>query len=266
MNKRDLERFGADGKTDGVTIRDSIGREQLTKLWEDNKRFVYKMAGRYTDYAEFDDLVQEGYIGIYLAALHFDESAGTKFLTYAAFWIKQRMRRHINNCRSVVRIPSHVMENIRKYKKFQSDYQKQFGRKLTEDEMRVLMGKSQTEYNNMQQAAGMEQIASISSPISNDEDATLEDMIGDKGIEDVTVERVNRESIERDVRSVLNQLSEWEQKVIRMRYFEGLPMEMVAELEGISIQDVRRGQEKALRRLRQSKYRKALMPYMYSDQ
>ena len=74
--------------------------------------------------------------------------------------------------------------------------------------MRALMGMSQTEYNNMQQAAGMEQIASISSPISNDEDATLEDMIGDKGIEDVTVERVNRESIERDVRSVLNQLSE----------------------------------------------------------
>ena len=253
MNKRDLERFGVDDKTEGVTIRDSIGREQLTKLWEDNKRFVYKMAGRYTDYAEFDDLVQEGYIGIYLAALHFDESAGTKFLTYAAFWIKQRMRRHINNCRSVVRIPSHVMENIRKYKKFQSDYQKQFGRKLTEDEMRALMGMSQTEYNNMQQAAGME-------------DATLEDMIGDKGIEDAIVDRINHESIERDVRSVLNQLSEWEQKVIRMRYFEGLPMEMVAELEGISVQDVRRGQEKALRRLRQPKYRKALMPYMYSDQ
>lgn len=41
--------------------------DELTKLWEDNKRFVYKMAGRYTDYAEFDDLVQEGYIGIYLA-------------------------------------------------------------------------------------------------------------------------------------------------------------------------------------------------------
>ena len=158
-----------------------------------------------------------------------------------------------------------MMENIRKYKKFQSDYQKQFGRKLTEDEMRALMGMSQTEYNNMQQAAGMEQIASISSPISNDEDATLEDMIGDKGIEDVTVERVNRESIERDVRSVLNQLSEWEQKVICMRYFEGLPMEMVAELEGISVQDVRRGQEKALRRLRQPKYSKSLRLYMYPD-
>ena len=52
---------------------------------------------------EFDDLVQEGYIGICLAALHFDESAGTKFLLCTASWIKQRMRRHNNNCRSVVR-------------------------------------------------------------------------------------------------------------------------------------------------------------------
>ena len=129
MNKGDSECFEEDDMTN----------DELTKLWEDNKRFVYKMAGRYTDYAEFDDLVQEGYIGIYLAALHFDESAGTKFLTYAAFWIKQRMRRHINNCRSVVRIPSHVMENIRKYKKFQSDYQKRFGRKPSADEIRALM-------------------------------------------------------------------------------------------------------------------------------
>lgn len=240
--------------------------DELTKLWEDNKRFVYKMAGRYTDYAEFDDLVQEGYIGIYLAALHFDESAGTKFLTYAAFWIKQRMRRHINNCRSVVRIPSHVMENIRKYKKFQSDYQKRFGRKPSADEIRALMGISQTEYDNMQQAVRIGQITSISKPISDEDDSTLEDMIGNEGIEDAIVDRINHENIERDVRSVLNQLSEWEQKVIRMRYFEGLPMEMVAELEGISVQDVRRGQEKALRRLRQPKYRKALMPYMYSDQ
>ncbi len=236
--------------------------EELTKLWEENKRFVYKMAGRYTDYAEFDDLVQEGYIGIYLAALHFDESAGTKFLTYAAFWIKQRMRRHINNCRSVVRIPSHVMENIRKYRKIQSDYQKRFGRKPSADEIRALMGISQTEYDTMLQAAGMEQIASISSPISDEEDATLEDMIGNKGIEDATVDRINQESISRSMRSVLNQLSEWEQKVIRMRYFEGLSMEMVAKLEGISVQDVRRGQEKALRRLRQPKYSKSLRPYI----
>ena len=223
------------------------------------------MAGRYTDYAEFDDLVQEGYIGIYLAALHFDESAGTKFLTYAAFWIKQRMRRHINNCRSVVRIPSHVMENIRKYRKIQSDYQKRFGRKPSADEIRALMGISQTEYDTMLQAAGMEQIASISSPISDEEDATLEDMIGNKGIEDATVDRINQESISRSMRSVLNQLSEWEQKVIRMRYFEGLPMEMVAELERKSVKEVRNGQEHALKRLRQPKCRKTLRPYMYPD-
>lgn len=240
--------------------------DELIQLWEDNKRFVYKMAKRYVDYAEFDDLVQEGYIGIYLAALHFDESAGTKFLTYAAFWIKQRMRRHIDNCRNVVRIPTHMMENIRKYKKLQSDYQKQFGHKPTEDEMRALMGMSQTEYNNMQQAAGMEQIASISSPISDAEDATLENVIGNEGIEDDIVDHVDHEGMERDVRAVLIQLPEWEQKVIRMRYFEGLSMEMVAELEGKSVKDVRSGQEQALRRLRQPKYRKSLRPYMYPDQ
>ena len=155
-----------------------------------------------------------------------------------------------------------MMENIRKYRKIQSDYQKRFGRKPSADEIRALMGISQTEYDTMLQAAGMEQIASISSPISDEEDATLEDMIGNKGIEDATVDRINQESISRSMRSVLNQLSEWEQKVIRMRYFEGLSMEMVAKLEGISVQDVRRGQEKALRRLRQPKYSKSLRPYI----
>lgn len=239
--------------------------DELTQLWEDNKRFVYKMAGRYTDYAEFDDLVQEGYIGIYLAALHFDESAGTKFLTYAAFWIKQRMRRHIETCCSVVRVSFGMAEKVRKYRKLQSDYQKRFGRKPSADEIRALMGISQTEYDNMQQAVRIGQITSISKPISDEDDSTLEDMIGNEGIEDAIVDRINHESIERDMRSVLNQLSEWEQKVIRMRYFEGLPMEMVAELERKSVKEVRNGQEHALKRLRQPKCRKTLRPYMYPD-
>ena len=50
-----------------------------------------------------------------------------------------------------------------------------------------------------------------------------------------------------------------------MRYFEGLPMEMVAELEGKSVKEVRNGQEHALKRLRQPKCRKTLRPYMYPD-
>ena len=87
--------------------------EEIMQLWEAHRPFVYKIALRYTVQAEIDDLLQEGYLGFYAAATRFDGSVGTSFLTYAGFWVRQRMRRYIENCCSVVRISSGMAEKVR---------------------------------------------------------------------------------------------------------------------------------------------------------
>lgn len=236
--------------------------EEIMQLWEARRPFVYKIALRYTVQAEIDDLLQEGYLGFYAAATRFDGSVGTSFLTYAGFWVRQRMRRYIENCCSVVRISSGMAEKVRKYKKLQSDYQKQFGRKPSADEIRALMGISQTEYDTMQQAVRMGTIASLSAPTGEDDTTTIGDTIGNDGIEDDIIDRINQEDMKRDVHAAVDKLPDREREIINLRYFEGLTMQQIGQLEDRSIESVRQCQAKAMRHLRGPSYSEPLRCYM----
>ena len=89
----------------------------MLQLWEQNKGFIYKIALKYQEYEEIDDLMQQGYLGLYDAIDNYDPSQGVKFITYAGYWIKQSMTRYIDNYSSAVRISVPEQEHIRNYKK-----------------------------------------------------------------------------------------------------------------------------------------------------
>ncbi|MBT9770725.1 sigma-70 family RNA polymerase sigma factor [Coprococcus catus] len=242
-----------------------MSNEELIELWDEHRPFIYKIALQYSGYAEMDDLMQEGYLGLYSAAIRFDQNAGASFLTYAAFWIRQRMRRYIENCCSTVRISSGMAARVQKYRKLQSDYQKQFGHKPSADEIRALMGISRSEYDTMQQAVRMGTIASLSAPTGEDDTVTIGDTIGNEGIEDAIIDRIDQEDMKRDVHAAVDKLPDREREVITLRYFEGLTMEQVGELESRSMESVRQCQAKALRLLRSPSYRRPLECYALSD-
>ena len=81
-------------------------QENMTLLWQQNQNFIAMIARKYSSCAEMEDLEQEGYIGLYEAVKHYDTSSEVPFINYAAFWIRQVMRRYIDNCGRVVRIPT----------------------------------------------------------------------------------------------------------------------------------------------------------------
>ena len=82
----------------------------MAKLWQQNKNFVYSIARKYGE-SEIDDLMQEGYLGMYRAVGNYDLSAGTSFLSYAGFWIKQAIQRyHQENKHIHIQVYAH--ENI----------------------------------------------------------------------------------------------------------------------------------------------------------
>lgn len=239
-----------------------MNNEELIELWDEHRPFIYKIALQYSGYAEMDDLMQEGYLGLYSAAIRFDQNAGASFLTYAAFWIRQRMRRYIENCCSTVRISSGMAARVQKYRKLQSDYQKQFGHKPSSDEIRALMGISRSEYDTMQQAVRMGQVASLSAPTGEDDTTTIGDTIGNDGIEDAIIDRINQEDMKRDVHAAVDKLPDREREIINLRYFEGLTMQQIGQLEDRSIESVRQCQAKAMRHLRGPSYSEPLRCYM----
>ena len=79
--------------------------ENMLQLWQQTKAFVAKLAKKYKGYAEFDDLMQEGYLGLNEAVNHYDVSQHIPFINYAAYWIKQCMQRFVERD-STVRLPS----------------------------------------------------------------------------------------------------------------------------------------------------------------
>lgn len=96
--------------------------ENMEALYKQMSGLIAKIAWRYRSLEEVEDLKQEGYLGLYKAALAFSPAAGVPFYQYAALWIRQKIRRYIENCGSVVRIPSGQKKLLYQYRKLCSSY------------------------------------------------------------------------------------------------------------------------------------------------
>lgn len=125
--------------------------ENMLALWQQNKKFIYKMAMKYQSYAEIDDLNQEGYIGLCEAVRHYDQAYCASFIHYAAFWIQQVMCRYIANCCSCVRVPEGVRNEVQQYKKILAEYRKYYGKEPTNREMRAFLGISDKELQSIKE-------------------------------------------------------------------------------------------------------------------
>ena len=114
--------------------------DNMLKLWNRNKGFVFKTAKKYSGYAEMDDLMQEGYLGLCEAVRYYDAEKGVPFINYAALWIRQVMQRYIDNTGNVVRIPVYLGDLVKRYKKLNNEYFKYYGMKPTDREMSSFLG------------------------------------------------------------------------------------------------------------------------------
>lgn len=94
----------------------------MTRLWQQNKNFVYLIARKYAKTeTDIDDLMQEGYLGMYRAIGPYDLSAGVAFLSYASFWIRQGMQRYSQDNKHL-HIPYNLQEKVLRYQRFLNTY------------------------------------------------------------------------------------------------------------------------------------------------
>ena len=243
----------------GINIADN-----MAALWQQNKRFVYKMARRYQGQAEEEDLLQEGFIGLCNAVDGYDPDSQTTFLNYAGNWIRQAMQRYIEN-NGTIRIPVHRQADIRKYKRVVNDFQKHYGRK---PEIRELMDIFYIPYKDiiaLEKDAQCLHISSTEMPIGDDDGATLGELLpGCEGIEDDIIEAMDHEALKEILWSMVDELPGQQGPVIHARYQHGLTLQATGDAIGCTREHVWQEEAKGLRTLRSPARAKKLRPY-YKD-
>lgn len=235
----------------------------MTLLWQQNQNFIAMIARKYSSCAEMEDLEQEGYIGLYEAVKHYDTSSEVPFINYAAFWIRQVMRRYIDNCGRVVRIPTHAVDKMQRYKKIKSEYQKYYGKIPTDREMSAFMGMDEESLKSIKKTAAMGQIRSLDEPINSDEeDIYIGDTIASKeDVEADVIDRIDSDIMSRELWAAVDRLPDLQGKVLRCRFLEKKTYQQTGEKLGISVSAVRQQQSKAMSLLRNRGRNKGFIGY-----
>ena len=237
--------------------------ENMLALWQQNKGFIYKMAVKYQGYAEIEDLLQEGYLGLCEAVQHYDSAQGVSFITYAAFWIRQVIRRYIDNCCSVVRIPVSAKEEILQYKKIVDEYRKWYGKEPTDSEMRAFMYVSKEKLDAIKNSARMVNIRSLSEPVGDENDCSLEDVVAsDQNIEDDVIKKLDTAAMKEALWETIDELPGKNMaEVLRYKYQDKMTLKQIGESLGVATERARQIERDAMRKLRVPSRNKSFKGY-----
>ncbi len=243
--------------TEELVIRiqtEAATNENMNLLYERVKSFIGSLAWKYRDAGELEDLMQEGFLALYPAIKNYDPAAGVKFLTYAGHWIEQRIKSYTQNNSSCLRMPVHCLEKIQKMKKYQSDYEREHGRKPTEDEIARFMWLTLEQVRKLQENACIMTPASLEAPITGTdgtEQGTLMELVAaSHDQESEILNRMEQERLRCTVWHCVAGLPGIQPDIVRKRYQERKTVKECGASLGVSEAEARKQHNKALQTLR----------------
>lgn len=228
---------------------------------ERNLKLVASIARHYnTKGMEYDDLIQEGNIGLMRAVDRFDSEKGFKFATYAHWWVRQALGRAIADQSRMIRIPVHLVESINKVLKSTVALSNRLGRDPSPEEIAVYTDLTLSKVNKSLQA--------ISKPISfeasfytNDdenESATLANVLASESSDADPEYLVFQDILNKLIAEIFDSLTEREQMVLRLRWGfdkfhgENRTLESVKDLMGVSRETVRQIELATYRKIKEN--------------
>jgi len=234
-----------------VQAGDPAAREHMIKA---NLRLVVKIAREYEDYGlPLLDLVNEGNIGLMRAVERFDPDRGAKLSTYAAWWIKQSIKRALSNQSKSIRLPIHIVQELARMKKAESRLESELGRPATDVELAGELEADVEDIRRWREAAAVG-ATSLDAPIGNDPESNrIADVIADESAV-MPWAGVSESSNAELMRELVGSLNPREQVILNQRFaLEGGDPRTLEEIGadfGLTRERIRQLEAAALRKLR----------------
>ena len=249
-----------------VSIGETRANRAKKEMIEANLRLVVSIAKKYNNRGlGFQDLIQEGNIGLMKAVDKFEHERGFKFSTYATWWIRQAITRACADQSRTIRVPVHMTQTLSTLTRIQREIRQEEGREATVEELALRMEVSEDKVRKVLKIP--KEPLSMESPTGEDEDSHVGDFIEDKSVR-APLEVATEAGLRAATDSALNSLSDREAKVLRMRFGIGMPtdhtLEEVGQQFDVTRERIRQIEAKAIRKLRHPSRSENLKPFIDS--
>ncbi len=249
-----------------LALDDELGRlergidEAKTRLLRANLRLVVSVARHYaSSHMELADLIQEGSLGLMRAIERYRPQRGFRFSTYATWWIRQAISRSLSEQERTVRLPSHVQEDIARFRKARVGME----RATHVDELAKKLHMPERRVERLLRA--MQDTVSLAAPVGEGEEGSLGDLLQDRA-EPTPVQRAEDASLRNEVDRWLSTLAPREADLLRLRFGigTGLPqtLDEVGERFRVTRERARQIQLEALKKLRESPRSEMMREYL----
>tara|TARA_R110002060_G_C2089668_1_gene97018 strand:+ start:114 stop:848 length:735 start_codon:yes stop_codon:yes gene_type:complete len=219
---KDVSRYELLTREEEITLSQAIekgDRLARDRMIQSNLRLAISIAKKYSKMGcPLEDLIQESNIGLMKAVDRFDWRRGFKFSTYASWWIKQSVSRHLTSHKSTVRVPAHASGLIWKIKRICREYEDEFRHQPTISEIADLLGVTEAMVKLSQESAAIQNSISLDAALGDEKNGRrFEEIISDSNSESPD-DLIDRQKTLNIIKNSLSKLSSREEKILRLRF------------------------------------------------
>ena len=237
---------------EGNTHDALLAKQKLVKA---NLKLVVNLARKTVQVSHLPmiDLIQEGNLGLMVAVEKFDYKLGYRFSTYAAWWIKQAIFKAISEQSHCIKIPVYIQETLSKFSKVKAELEQKYNTQVKNEDVAQKMNIAPEKIDSFLNAYTKSISMDSAYELNSGSEVTLSDILEDP---DATAYAdAEYENLKKDIETVVSQLKEREQAVVRMRFglneFGKKTLEEIGKIYGVTKECIRQTENCALKKMKE---------------